>query len=61
MQTESVELKARNALDLLQIFKKMHCVTGIQVLIPPTSHNALRTFETHLMSYKFVSNSVDPS
>ena len=61
MQTESVELKARNAQDLLQIFKKMHCVTGIQVLIPPTSHNALRTFETHLMSYKFVSNSVDPS
>lgn len=29
MQTESMELKARNALDLLQIFKKMHCVTGI--------------------------------
>lgn len=58
MQTESMELKARNALDLLQIFKKMHCVTGIQVLIPPTSHNALRTFETQLMNYKFVSSHV---
>lgn len=61
MQTESMELKARNALDLLQIFKKMHCVTGVQVLIPPTSHSALRTFETHLMNYKFSSSAIEPS